>query len=922
VTLTSCIIVPAAVAVLVPALLAAVLLLRFGALKRIAERAARERDEEFCRKEYQLAETMEAREAALARAYEELNQKTAFYEAMLHSSGDGIIALDAKGNKVFQNRRNAELWEFPQDVIDRDDGEEQHRYVLNAVVDPDAIANNRRDIAKNPGLCINHESQLKNGKTFEAHTSPVVGTDGTHQGRIFTFRDITARKQAENALRTSEMTLKSIFTASPIGFGLLSPGRNLEWCSEGVATITGYGIEELKSLGVRILYETEEEFLHVGNTIYGATREGKVGAIDTKWVSKDGRVLDIRLTSSGIDPKDPETRVVVTATDVTFFKRGEARLRESEQRYRVLFDDSPVGLAELDASSARAEVFRLKAAGVEDLREYFKDHPDKLREITSLMKILHVNNAAFDLYGVSRGEDREKAFAQLAALMHTSVMEVDVGDIVDMKGQLESEAVTTTALGRKMYLVSKWIVVPGFEDTHGRIIISFMDITRQKENEAALRRTKAQLSDAAELAHMAYYAMDKTGKNFVFNDAFYALYGTTAEREGGYLMPIGEYFARFVHPDDLPLIKEGIRDDTEGRPEVAQHVHRVVRRDGEVRHIVNRTRMKWNDAGQMTASYGTNQDVTERVAAEEKLRSVLAQLESKNGELEEAYADLKTSQQQVLQQEKMASIGVLAAGVAHEINNPMGFIISNLGSLKKYVERLLRFVTVQSEVLGELAGHDGTNAAALSRAAETRQSLKIDYVLEDAINLVQESLEGADRVKRIVQDLKNFSRVTGPEIEPVDINQVLESTINIVWNELKHKVHLKREYGDVPLVSGNQGQLSQVFMNMLVNAAQAIPDHGDITVRSHADGPRLYITISDTGCGIPEALIGKIFEPFYTSKEIGAGTGLGLSIAYDIVKKHKGDIEVESTIGEGTTFTVSLPVERRQRSEGEGRAHG
>ncbi len=280
-------------------------------------------------------------------------------------------------------------------------------------------------------------------------------------------------------------------------------------------------------------------------------------------------------------------------------------------------------------------------------------------------------------------------------------------------------------------------------------------------------------------------------------------------------------------------------------------------------------------------------------------------LESQHKKLEQAYRELKAAQSQILQSEKMASIGQLAAGVAHEINNPMGFIMSNLGSLQRYVERLLEFIKVQSEAIKEF----GVQSSELrDKIDESRKSLKIDYITEDINNLIKESLDGADRVKKIVQDLKSFSRVDEAEWKMADINAGIESTINIVWNELKYKAKVIKEYGDIPLTKCNPGQINQVFMNMLVNAAHAIEKQGEITVKTWHEDRNIFVSISDTGCGIPEDKISRIFEPFFTTKEVGKGTGLGLSIAYDIVKKHNGDITVESEIGKGTTFTVKIPV--------------
>ncbi|MBC7961979.1 MAG: PAS domain S-box protein, partial [Steroidobacteraceae bacterium] len=259
-------------------------------------------------------------------------------------------------------------------------------------------------------------------------------------------------------------------------------------------------------------------------------------------------------------------------------------------------------------------------------------------------------------------------------------------------------------------------------------------------------------------------------------------------------------------------------------------------------------------------------------------------------ELEQAYTELKETHAQMLQQEKMASIGQLAAGVAHEINNPTGFIISNLGTLRKYAERLVEFSRAQSEIIS-LHGKSGEE-----KLAPLRTKLKIDRIIDDIPNLISESLDGADRMKRIVKDMKSFSRMDGEECKIVNLTDYIESTINIVWNEIKYKAALKRDYGELPAIKCHPQQLSQVFMNLLVNAAHAIQAQGEITVRTWQESNFVFISVADTGCGIPEKIRNRIFEPFFTTKEVGKGTGLGLSISYDIIKNHGGDISVDSAL--------------------------
>jgi two-component system NtrC family sensor kinase len=295
----------------------------------------------------------------------------------------------------------------------------------------------------------------------------------------------------------------------------------------------------------------------------------------------------------------------------------------------------------------------------------------------------------------------------------------------------------------------------------------------------------------------------------------------------------------------------------------------------------------------------------------EQFNNMMHVLEAKNMELENAYAELKETQAQILQREKMASIGQLAAGVAHEINNPMGFISSNLSTLGKYTNKLTEFINTQSEIIESLK-----SAEASGSLTELRKKLKLDYIFEDVHQLINESLDGAERVKKIVQNLKSFSRVDEADYKFADINECIESTLNIVWNELKYKATVTKEYGEVPQIRCYPQQINQVFMNLFINAVQAIEKQGEIKIKTWNGNGLVNISVSDTGSGIPEDKLNRIFEPFFTTKPVGHGTGLGLSITYDIVKKHKGEITVESEAGRGTTFTVKLPVITEETKNG------
>ena len=272
---------------------------------------------------------------------------------------------------------------------------------------------------------------------------------------------------------------------------------------------------------------------------------------------------------------------------------------------------------------------------------------------------------------------------------------------------------------------------------------------------------------------------------------------------------------------------------------------------------------------------------------------------------------LRLAQHQLVQSEKLASIGQLAAGVAHEINNPVGYVLSNFGTLTKYLEDLFRMLGAYEAAEPQLAG-----TVAADRLAAIKREIDLDYLKEDVPKLMAESREGIARVRKIVQDLKDFSHVDERrEWEWTDLHRGIDSTLNIVNNEIKYKAEVIKAYGTLPDVQCLSSELNQVFMNLLVNAAQAINKaRGTIYIRTGTEDDRAWVEIEDDGCGIAKENLTRIFDPFFTTKPVGKGTGLGLSLAYGIVKKHHGRIDVDSTPGKGSRFRITIPVQQPQQA--------
>lgn len=275
--------------------------------------------------------------------------------------------------------------------------------------------------------------------------------------------------------------------------------------------------------------------------------------------------------------------------------------------------------------------------------------------------------------------------------------------------------------------------------------------------------------------------------------------------------------------------------------------------------------------------------------------------------LQATHTELQSTQNQLVQSSKLASIGQLAAGVAHEINNPIAFVTSNTNSTKKYMAAITLFLAQQKEFLAAQPAQ--VNLADITdKIAALYKEHKLDFILEDVIELIDDSVEGLERVTGIVAGLKGYARVDAGVEEKVDVESILDTTVKMLWNEIKYKCVIDKHYAGIPAIAGNKGQIQQVFTNLITNAGHAIEADGVITLSTEQIGNEVLITVKDTGDGIDKKNFDKLFEPFFTTKEVGKGTGLGLSISHGIIEKHGGSINVESTVGTGTTFFVRLPV--------------
>nr|WP_305906835.1 ATP-binding protein [Methylomarinum sp. Ch1-1]MDP4519542.1 ATP-binding protein [Methylomarinum sp. Ch1-1] len=424
----------------------------------------------------------------------------------------------------------------------------------------------------------------------------------------------------------------------------------------------------------------------------------------------------------------------------------------------------------------------------------------------------------------------------------------------------------------------------------------------------ALRESEARFKELADTLPAYIWVSNEQGERIYCNRQWQVLTGRACEQ-------LNRHWSEVIHTKDRERMRQFYASMLE-QNKAMETEYQVIGQDMSVRWLLETVVPRTHKNGRLVGYMGCAIDFSRQKDIEQNLEQAVeartvelqASAEKLEQEKQEQMAlnrQLQDAQLQLVQAEKMASIGQLAAGVAHEINNPLGYINSNLHTLQEYLGDLEKV----SDMARQLAAQLPSDHVQVQAYRQLKQDLDLDFIQEDLRNLVIESMEGATRAKQIVQDLRNFSHVETKKREMFDIEQGLDATLNIVYNELKYRAKLHKHYAGLQPYECVGSQLNQVFMNLLVNAAHAIEAFGDITIRTGYREPDwLWVEVEDSGKGIPDEIKHKIFDPFFTTKPVGEGTGLGLSLTYKIVQDHNGKIEIDSTVGKGTRFRIYFPL--------------
>lgn len=697
------------------------------------------------------------------------------------------------------------------------------------------------------------ESQIiKQGRRwFKVTVDPIVNQRGELTGAVHIVHDDTERKQAEESLKE----LLSMLEAVHNEIYVFDPTTlQFEYVNQSALVNLGYTMEQLRDMTPLDLKPgfAPGTFTSLLSTLQ--TNDPNVLNFETCHRRADGSTYPVEVNLQMVDTHSGR-KCLSVIHDITERKRFIDSLQESEALVNSVMNSLKSSIAVINADGT---IIRVNQAWSQFAQE--NNGSETLQEGVGL-NYLDV--------------------CRKALIEEPAVKEIIEGIISVQKREQTSYAVEYPCHSPDM---QRWFVMYAtpVENTVGSVALTHLNITDRKQAEIALFIEKTSLETASVAGNIALWDWDVSTGRLSWTSVVDRM--LRMESEG--LPRRIESWQEIIHPDDRERVALALTMHFKQNTPF-EIDYRVRTADGGYIewHVVGQS---YRDAsGRVTRMTGSCIDITQRKQAEEELREL---------------------QRQLMQNEKMASIGQLSAGIAHEINNPMGFIYSNLGTLEKYVTKFDRYISNLEALVQQSSDNRHWQVA-----TELRNSLKLDYVQRDIRQLIDESTDGAERVMKIVQDLKTFSRSDTSKVSTADINQCLDSTINIVWNQIKYVADLVREYGALPKVSCNVQQINQVFLNLLVNAAHAIQAKGEetpgmVTIRTWADHENVYIAVSDSGCGMTDEVKHRIFDPFFTTKDVGLGTGLGLSISHEIIKKHNGEIVVESEVDKGTTFTVRLPL--------------
>ena len=690
--------------------------------------------------------------------------------------------------------------------------------------------------------------------------------------------ELAERLRAEEALKRERLLLANIMETSPIGITSVDRHGQITFANTQAVTILGLTKDEItqrtyNAPAWRITDFAGDPFPdeHLPFRQVLTTRQ-PVYDVQHAIVWPDGRRVFLSINAAPIlDESGHIERVVCALQDITERKQAEAALHESEQRYRLVFEHSPVSIWEEDFSGVKTLLDDLKKEGVADIETYFAQHPETVRQCARLVKIVNVNQAALALHTAATKEELLAGLVNTFTLKSFETFRQELISLWHGKTEMIGDAVVKTLTGDPRNVTVYFSVCPGYEDTLSKVLVSLIDMTARKRAEAEVRSLKNYLANIIDSMPSILVGIDRHERVTQWNQQAEDMTGISAAAA------VGQPIAALL-PDFSSWIR-AMRSDIEQQRHAARE-HLLIEQADDRRFYD--LMLYPLIANGVEGAVIRIEDVTERTRIQELL----------------------------MRTEKMISLGGLAAGMAHEINNPLHIIT-------QAAQNIERRISPDRPANRQAAESLGLNLEQMQVYLAQRQILEFLGSIRTA----------ASRAARIVANMLQFSRRTGTTRQPASLAGILDQAVELAASDydLKKKydfrsIEIIRDYApempDIPVVAV---EIEQVLLNLLKNAAQAMivnpPDRSPrITLRLRRNKRYAVIEVEDNGPGMDETIRRRVFEPFFTTREPGIGTGLGLSVSYMIItQNHKGLLEVASTPGNGACFTVRLPLTNQAR---------
>lgn len=646
-------------------------------------------------------------------------------------------------------------------------------------------------------------------------------------------REVGERKRVGEALK-KERDFSSVVvdTAGALVVVLDTTGRIVRF-NRTCEQITGYGFEEVRDRHFWDIFLVPKEMAEV-KANFASLRAGHFPSqFENYWLTKSGdRRLIAWSNTAIVDDHDRVEHIIGTGIDITERKRAE----EKRELYHRIFLASSDGI------------------GITDPEGH----------------LLECNPAQQRFYGYS---ERDVLGKKPTAFINPADGEA-VERCIETEGSFRGEVRARDDDGTERFIDLSIFPIRNDRGALIHFVGIGRDVTEAKKDQEALRVSEERFRRLVENANEIIYSLDANGRFTYLSPKFEKV---TGFRDEDYL---GRPLEDLLHEDDAARARQWFIDGIESGEKSVGNEWRAHDKRGNLRWFVSNSSMIPDDEGNVQEVIGVAHDIT-------KIKTLVE-------DLEEANRNIKATQAQLVQSEKMASLGKLVAGIAHEINTPIGSVGSMHDTLMKATDRLCELVRSECQ----------------EDSPKYPKMESLIQVIGEANRVIK---MGTDRVVTIVRRLRAFARLDEAELVESDIHEGLEDTLTLVHHEIKYDIVLHRNYGkDVPRIYCFMARLNQIFVNLLINAKQAIQGKGEITIATTHENDKVMIRFTDTGTGIPKESLDKIFDPGFTTKGVGVGTGLGLSIVYQIIQEHHGEIMVESEVEKGTTFTIILPTNLKE----------